>query len=207
MRYWVLPAVLALAGLNCAHVVERPVGTAKDGGATRDASEEKSGKNRVGHRFADQTDKSGEEIGQKSCTASKSKPVECPETAKVADQAAKQGDKGCNASDVKMGINKDNHRFPDQMDNCASSSWGNTEESATCLRKDYPGLSEPCIMCFAQMAHCSAQNCKTACIMTHMSDGCLRCAESNCRDLKAGSSFSLETCTGLTAVELPPHRT
>jgi len=238
MRYLVLSAFLALAALSCAHVegqrvvADKPVVEEKLAERKGIAPDKQSGKNAVGHKPTDQTDKYRAKYAAKSCTAGEANQEGCPETAKIPEQAAKQeeagcgpseqnsdgcpgtrvdqaaaqAERGCNPSDVKQGINAGNHKFPNQMDNCASPSWGNAAKSATCLRKDYPGLSEPCIMCFAQMAHCSAQNCKMACMMNHKSDGCLKCAESNCRDLKGGTDFSLETCTGLTAMELPPRR-
>lgn len=106
---------------------------------------------------------------------------------------AKQGQRGCNAKDVKLAINPGNHGFAGQMDRCASPSWGK-------------GLSESCVMCFAQMAHCTAQNCKLACMTNHESEKCLQCAESHCRDLQEGNDFSLETCTGLKAAEMPPRK-
>ncbi|HEY3547939.1 MAG TPA: hypothetical protein VGK17_17850 [Propionicimonas sp.] len=119
---------------------------------------------------------------------------------------AKHGERGCNANDVKLAINPGNRGFAAQLDRCASPSWGKTKESALCLARAYPGLSESCVMCFAQMAHCTARNCKLACMTDHHSEKCLKCAESNCRDLQRGTDFSLETCTGLQAAELPPRK-
>jgi len=114
--------------------------------------------------------------------------------------------KACNENDVKLGINPHNHKFPSQMDGCASPSWGGIKETGECIKKLYPGLTENCRMCFAKMAHCSAEHCKLACMINHMGDSCLRCSESSCEEHRKDGEFSLETCTGLEESQLPPKK-
>lgn len=113
---------------------------------------------------------------------------------------------GCNANDIKVAINTNNHEFPKQMDKCASASWGDEEKSTKCLKIHYPALSRSCALCFGKMASCSASNCKAKCLFNHFSDGCLNCVSKYCRDKHKKSSFSLVECTGLAPDKLPPKK-
>jgi len=111
---------------------------------------------------------------------------------------------GCNTLDVKLAINPKNHKFTKQVDHCATSSWGGVQETADCLKKVYPGLSESCSLCFGKEAHCAVENCVLPCIFNHTSDRCAKCARTNCSDKQSNGKFSLETCTGLSVNEMPP---
>jgi hypothetical protein len=112
----------------------------------------------------------------------------------------------CTGKNDKMAINPDNDSFPQQMDKCASPSWGNAEKTAACLREIYKSLSDRCAACFGRVAQCTAKNCKLKCMFGHFSDECLSCVNSHCQQKNKDNSFSLFECTGLNASQLPPSK-
>lgn len=112
----------------------------------------------------------------------------------------------CTKEDVKLAINPNNHNFPKQMDECASSAMGNEKKTTKCLKTLYPNLSDHCASCFGKMASCSSSNCAFKCMFGHFSDGCLTCVNTNCRDTKKDEAFSLIRCTGLDLKQLPPSK-
>lgn len=112
----------------------------------------------------------------------------------------------CSKADIKLAINPNNHKFPHQMDACASETWGDAKKTAKCIKKSYPTLSDSCATCFGEVADCSASNCKWKCLSDHFSDGCLECVNSHCKVVDKKNDFSLITCTGLSPKQLPPNK-
>lgn len=125
---------------------------------------------------------------------------------KAKPQAAIKPSGKCNATDIKVAINPKNKNFAHIMDKCATSSMGDADKTATCLKEQYAKLSQPCASCFGQTAQCSKDNCMWKCLTDHFSDACLSCSQQNCTNPKSKDGFSLVKCTGLKQNQLPPKQ-
>ncbi len=101
----------------------------------------------------------------------------------------------CSEKDRLEHIHDDNPRFIDQVKICSRITWAKKPQNVACIVKTLPLLSKKCACCFADMARCSLENCKLACMFRPKSERCVNCAIENCRP-------ALIRCTGVAAADL-----
>lgn len=109
----------------------------------------------------------------------------------------------CSVNNRRTILTPKNMKFWDELNSCGSHSMGNTKETATCMRKHYPQLSNSCSHCFGLLTNCVKDKCWSHCLFSHTSEGCENCAEKNCLNSKAKTGFNLSKCTGIPSSEMP----
>ena len=102
----------------------------------------------------------------------------------------------CSQRDRSENVHDPNVKFIGQVRACSKETWANKVKNTACLTKAVPSLSQGCAGCFADMASCALANCKMPCMFSSTSDGCNKCANSNCQ-------ASLVRCTGVASADLP----
>ena len=109
-------------------------------------------------------------------------------------EGALQG--SCSKKDRVEYIHDSNPKFVGHVQTCSKETWANRGENIACLTKSMPALSNGCAGCFADMASCALANCKLPCMFSSTSEGCTKCANTNCQ-------ASLIKCTGVARADLP----
>lgn len=102
----------------------------------------------------------------------------------------------CTRADRDQHVHHGNQEFVDQIRECGTETRTVNRKNVACMSEAMPSLSNPCVQCFADMASCTFDHCKLACMVKSTGKKCIDCANSNCQ-------AALVKCSGVARGDLP----
>ncbi len=101
----------------------------------------------------------------------------------------------CTEADRTDHLYQSNHALAKQWEFCSRETWAKRHETAQCLVKAFPSLTESCAECFGEYSACSKKNCFFKCAFGS-DESCKECAKTSCAE-------TLEACTKISWDALP----